>query len=115
MQGQARVQPRKRAWLFVLPLLALGAGATWWLAREPSHKKEQVATAADPMAFVAARKAQKDDPHAINELIEAYSKWANRPEAAEARKAALHALLENADTRVGLAALLTAVAADPTP
>lgn len=79
--------------------------------------------AADPAAASAvtdtadrvARLAGRHDPSAASELIELYGKLASDPSALDARKVAFHALLRQPDVRVGLAAALTAIAADPAP
>jgi hypothetical protein len=60
-----------------------------------------------------ARLAGRQDPGAASELVELYGKLAGTPNALDARKAAFHALLGQPDVRVGLAAALAAIAADP--
>src|SRR5262249_24312148 len=76
------------------------------------------ATPPSAMTFVDAtdrieRLVARQDPAAANELIELYGKLASDLGALEARKAAFHALLGQPDVRVGLAAAMTALAADP--
>ncbi len=62
-----------------------------------------------------AHLAGRQDSSAASELIELYGKLASNPGALEARKAAFHALLGQPDVRVGVAAALTAIAADQAP
>ena len=100
---------------------------TWWTNRAPPARPASSPagpvqasatsahagmTAADASARVA-RLASRQDPAAVSELIDVYGKLASNPDALDARKAAFHALLGQADVRVGLAAALTAIAADP--
>ena len=66
------------------------------------------------MAYVQAR-AGKQDTTTLAELVNAYAAWASRGDAVEARKLIVKQLLENADTRLGMEALLKAVALDSTP
>ena len=68
----------------------------------------------DPMAFVQAR-AGKDDAATVIELVQAYAAWASRGEALEARRQIVKRFVEDANPKVGVAALLKAVALDTTP
>jgi hypothetical protein len=116
-------------------VVVLGAVTIGWRARGPVSDKETgkraVAEAAarraafadllarlraepDPMAFVQAR-ADRDDSDAITDLIQAYAAWASRGDALEARRAIVKRFLEGSDLKVGVAALLKAVALDTTP
>jgi hypothetical protein len=80
---------------------------------------------AAPMSLVAgaggeamarvARLAGRQDPGAVSELVDLYGKLAGSPDALDARKLAIKTLLAQPDMRVGLAAVLAAVAADQTP
>jgi len=73
------------------------------------------AMAVSDAAARVARLAGRQDPAAASELIDLYGKLASNPSALDVRKAAFHALLSQSDVRVGLAAALTAIAADPAP
>src|SRR5262245_57679659 len=68
----------------------------------------------DPMAFVQAR-IGRDDSDALTDLIQAYAAWASRGDALEARRAIVKGFLDNQNLKVGLEALLKAVALDETP
>jgi len=111
----------------VVSVLALGAAALvgWRLTRGPSSVSERdeggsASPAAvlrrmpDPSSYVSAR-AGKEDPATLSELVKAYDVWASRSDALEARREIVTALLAHPDLRVGMEALMTAVAADQTP
>ena len=66
------------------------------------------------MAFVQAR-AGRDDSQAVTDLIQAYAAWASRGDALEARRLIVKQFIEHPNMRVGLEALLRAVALDTTP
>jgi hypothetical protein len=131
-----RLSKRFRRFVWIVPVVALGATAVWLLARgsradqvDPARKQAAEAAAArnaladllaklrlepDPMAYVQARLG-KDDPAALGELVNAYAAWASRGDALEARRLIVKTFLENPDYKVGLEALLKAVALDTTP
>jgi hypothetical protein len=114
--------------------VVLAGTAVWWLARpnpEKEARKRAVAAASarsaefsehlaklrlepDPMAFVQAR-AGREDAAAITELVDAYAAWASRGDANEARREIVKRFIENPDIKVGMQALLRAVALDTTP
>jgi hypothetical protein len=108
----------------VVPVVALGvAAAVWWLHRGPravSDKEGKASAAAvvartpDPRGYVALR-AGREDGNTFGELVQAYGAWASRPDALEARKMIVKALLGHPDIRVGLEALMAAVQSDQTP
>jgi hypothetical protein len=87
-----------------LPAAPTAAGATPAASMTVSDATAQI-----------ARLAGRQDPAAASELIDLDGKLASNPSALDARKAAFHALLGQPDARVGLAAALTALAADPAP
>jgi hypothetical protein len=115
---------------------ALGAVAVWRLARGPravvdptALQRAAEASAArgalaelfaklnrepDPMAYAQAR-IGKDDTTALGELVNAYAAWASRGDALEARRLIVNRLLGHPEMKVGLEALLNAVAMDTTP
>ena len=66
------------------------------------------------MAYVQAR-AGKEDTTTLAELINAYAAWASRGDALEARRLIVKQLLENSNMKIGMEALLKAVALDGTP
>jgi hypothetical protein len=68
----------------------------------------------DPMAFVQAR-VGREDSEVITDLIQAYAAWGARGDALEARRLIVKTFVEDADLKVGLEALLKAVAMDTTP
>jgi hypothetical protein len=112
----------------VVPILALGVAAVfgWRLTRGPasvSSSEEEGPGASpaavlrrmpDPVSYVSAR-AGKEDPATFNELVKAYGAWSSRPDALEARRQIVTALLAHPDIRIGLEALMTAVVSDQTP
>jgi hypothetical protein len=120
----------------VVALGALAAVAVWWLARGPrvvvdpaAQQRAAEASAArgalaalfaslnrepDPMAYVQARLG-KDDTTALAELVNAYAAWASRGDALAARRLIVSRMLEHPEMKVGLEALLNAVAMDTTP
>ena len=63
------------------------------------------------MAYVQAR-AGKQDTTTLAELINAYAAWASRGDALEARRAIVKQLLGNSNMKLGVEALLKAVALD---
>jgi hypothetical protein len=104
--------------------IAVLVAVTEWSNRAgPSRPESPVAAGAAPASAMTvtdatarvARLASRQDPSAAGELIDLYGKLASDPRVLDARKAAFHALLGQPDVRVGLAAALTAIAADPTP
>jgi hypothetical protein len=68
----------------------------------------------EPMAFVQAR-VGRDEAGAMTDLIQAYAAWASRGDALDARRAIVKAFIENPNLKVGMEALLKAVALDATP
>jgi hypothetical protein len=105
--------------LLVCGVVALGASAIYWrFGRGPRHVRDgggsAVAGVADPDSYVAARIGH-EDPNSVKDLIEAYGKWAPRPETLEARKAAMHALLTQPSVKVAVESVMRAVEEDPTP
>lgn len=68
----------------------------------------------DPMAFVQARAGQ-DDAATMTELMQAYAAWASRGEALEARQQIVKRFVGDSNPKVGVTALLRAVALDATP
>jgi hypothetical protein len=68
----------------------------------------------DPTAFVEAR-AGKEDATTLAELIDAYAAWASRGDALAARREIVKQLLGNSNMKLGVEALLKAVALDTTP
>jgi hypothetical protein len=133
-RGPGRSAKRLPRFVWIVPALVLAATAVWWLARAPSEKdarRRAVAAASarnaefselfaklrlepDPMAFVQAR-AGREDAVAITDLIQAYAAWASRGDALEARRQIIKQFIENPDIKVGMEALLRAVALDMTP
>lgn len=93
-----------------------GAAAAAAAARNAAvaDRLAQLRAEPDPMAFVQAR-AGKDDAATMTELVQAYAAWASRGEALEARKQIVKRFVEDSNLKVGLAALLEAVALDATP
>jgi hypothetical protein len=134
LDGPGRSSKRLLRFGWIVPATILAATTVWWLARGPSEKearKRAVAAASarsgqlsellarlrldpDPMAFVQAR-AGKEDAAAITDLIQAYAAWATRGDALEARRQIVKQFIENPNIKVGLEALLRAVALDTTP
>jgi hypothetical protein len=121
MSGRSTSTVRGPIWLVGAAALALGAATIWWLARGPGaaeraaeEASRAIAKTADPMAFVAERKG-KADPRAVKELIDAYGKWADRPDALDARKEVIATLLAHDNVKIALEAVLAAVDADQTP
>src|SRR5262245_3918192 len=132
--GPGRSSKRLLRLGWIVPAIALAATAVWWLARGPYEtegRKRSVAGASarraelsellaklrlepDPMAFVQAR-AARGDAAAITDLIQAYAAWASRGDALEARRQIVKHFTQNPDIKVGLQALLAAVALDTTP
>ena len=131
--GRSPKRIPRLAW--IVPVVAGGAVVVLLLARGRGHhadapRKAQAARAVplgalaellekvraepDPTAYVQAR-AGKDDTTAIGELINAYAAWAPRADARDARRLIVKQFLENPNARVGLEALLKAVALDTTP
>jgi hypothetical protein len=128
----------KRRLLWIVPAVAVAFGATtvWLVARkspsaplEAARQQAAKATAernaiaevlaklrleGDPMAFVQARVA-RDDSEAITDLIQAYAAWASRGDALEARRLIVKHFLEHPNMKLGVDALLRAVALDTTP
>jgi hypothetical protein len=134
--GRSRKRIPRLVW--IVPVLALGATTVWWLARGPNHIEEtkrrvaeqraaaaaaaaalsaalaQVAGEPNPVAYVEAR-AGKEDPATVTELIQAYTAWASRTDALEARRMVVKRFLGHGNLKIGLEALLNAVAGDSTP
>jgi hypothetical protein len=119
----------------VASLLALGATSVWLVGRGPGSaleaRKRAAASAAargaafadllaklkmepDPLAFVEARMG-RDDAQSITDLVQAYAAWASRGDALEARRLIVKQFIEHPNMKVGLEALLRAVALDTTP
>jgi len=133
-QAPGRSSKRLLRFVWIVPAVALAATAVWWRARGPSEKEERkraVAAASarqtqlsellatlqrepDPMAFVQARAGQ-EDAAAITDLIQAYAAWASRGDALGARRLIIKQFIENPNIKVGMEALLKAVALDMTP
>jgi hypothetical protein len=102
------------------------AGAALWSGRGQTPRPvveegDQATTGAalpktgDLMGSVS-RLAARHDQLAVNELIQIYGRGASdTPEALEARRMALQALLAHPNVEVGLQAVLSAVAMDQTP
>jgi hypothetical protein len=127
---------RRLLWIVPAVAVALGAATTIWLvARKPRSPldaaREQAAEAAaarsaiaevlaklrlesNPMAFVEARLA-RDDSESITDLIQAYAAWASRGDALEARRRIVKHFLDHPNMKLGVDALLRAVALDTTP
>jgi hypothetical protein len=130
-----RSAKRRSRWLWIVPVLALAVGGLSLRAlRRPDpleQTKRRAATAGeaksafadllarmraepDPAAWVQAR-AGKQDAATVAELAQAYAAWAPRGDTVAARREIIKQLLGNADPRVGMEALLRAVALDTTP
>jgi hypothetical protein len=131
-----RSASRLKRFVWVVPVVvALGAITVWLVARgsrselDPARKQAAEAAAArgamaevlgklrletDPMAFVQARVA-REDSEAVTDLIQAYAAWASRGDALDARKLIVKHFLEHPNMKVGVDALLRAVALDTTP
>jgi hypothetical protein len=114
---------QKKTLVWIVPLLALGATALWWSVRGPRSSSQKISDPAgvlsqekmrDPVAYIASLKG-KEDSDSINQLIQAYSRWAPYPETLEARKLALRTMLAHPNVGVALESVLTAVEADQTP
>ena len=134
-QTPGRPSKRFSRFVWIVPAVALGATAVWLFARGPAPQldaaRKQAAQAAaarnvvaealarlrlepDPMAYVQAR-AGKEDTTALAELINAYAAWASRADALEARRAIVKQLVGNGNMKIGVEAMLKAVALDTTP
>lgn len=106
-------------WLTGL-VVALGASVIWWrVGRGPRSARhggadDRVAEVADPIGYVKSRTG-KEDAASVKDLVTAYGEWAQRPDAMEARKLALHALLAQPSVKVAVESVLLAVENDPTP
>jgi hypothetical protein len=116
--------PRKKI-AKILSVVALGVvAALWWRGRgagpapdelPPSeHSQRAAAQPRDRVGYVSSF-AGREDPVAVNELIQAYEKWADDPGALDARKLAFRTLLHHPNLNIGLAAVLKAVEQDQTP
>ena len=141
-QTPGRFSKRLPRLVWIVPVVALAATAFWLAARgsrsgadaqqarlDAARKQAaQVAVARDalaellakvraepdPMAYVQAR-AGKEDTTTLSELINAYAAWASRGDALEARREIVKQLLGNSNIKIGMEALLKAVALDGTP
>jgi hypothetical protein len=142
-QTPGRLPKRLPRLVWIVPVVALAATAFWLAARGPrsaadgqqqarldAARKQAAQVAAvrdalaellakvraepDPMAYVQAR-AGKEDTTTLSELVNAYAAWASRGDALEARRAIVKQLLGSSNNRIGMEALLKAVALDGTP
>lgn len=134
-QTPGRPSKRLPRFVWIVPAVALAATAVWLFARgprsQPDAARSQAAQAAgarnavaemfaklrleaNPTAYVEAR-AGKQDTTTLAELINAYAAWASRGDALEARRAIVKQLLGNSNMKLGVEALLKAVALDTTP
>jgi hypothetical protein len=112
---------RRLLLLIVVPLIVLGAAATWRLAHRgvPAETARSRGTAAaraapDPMNYVRLRSDPQSSAN-LEELITAYDAWASRADALAARRAIIKTLLGHPSLPVRLEALLRAVEGDQTP
>jgi hypothetical protein len=123
----------RRSWIVpvaaVTSLLVVALGV-WMLVRDPRPQTaaekaaaaEKVATAAraaaraavDPTAYVRLR-SDTTRTENVDQLIQAYGAWVSRPDAGDARREIIRALVGHKEYKVGLEALLRAVETDQTP
>jgi hypothetical protein len=141
-QTPGRVSKRLPRLVWFVPAVALAATAFWLAARGPRSASDaqqarldavrkqasQIAAARDalaellakvraepdPMAYVQVR-AGKEDTTTLSELVNAYAAWASRSDALDARREIVQQLLGNSNIKIGMEALLKAVALDGTP
>jgi len=106
-------------------VVTLGAAATFWWrsARGPTATRDRAPAPGrsgaagrtlDPDSYVRARAAFSNSTD-LGELVQAYDEWVSRPDALDARRAIVRALVGREPLAVGLESLLAAVDADRTP